>query len=170
MALGKLAFRNFFINYGTRLVEFASTFIVTIIIVRGLGPDLYGLYTAVLTYVGLFALVFSLGFEDLLNAKIPQDLENKERISFLFSSFSLLRVAILFLAGIILYLLAEPISRIIGDPAAEHYLRISIPFFFFANIKTLFAYFFTGLFRFGTLAIGKAFASIAQVIGVVIVF
>jgi O-antigen/teichoic acid export membrane protein len=135
-----------------------------------LGPDSYGLYTAVLTYVGVFALVFNLGFEDLLNAKIPQNLEDKERISFIFSSFSLLRVAILLFGGITLYFLSEPIASIIGDPAAAHYLRISIPFFFFANLKTLFLYFFTGLFRFGTLAVGKAFASIAQVLGVIIVF
>ena len=33
MALGKIAFRNFLINYGTRIIEFGLTFAINIIVI-----------------------------------------------------------------------------------------------------------------------------------------
>jgi len=170
MSLSKIAFRNFFINYGTRIIEFGLVFAINVLVVRGLGPESFGLYTTVMTFAGLFALLSNFGFEEVLNANIPKLSDFRERAAFLFSSILGTRIVILSSISFAVYFLAGPISVLIDTPIVEEYLRVSIPFLFFANIVSVFTFLYTGLFRFGTLATGKILLLVLQLIGVLIVF
>lgn len=170
MSLGKTAFRNFFINYGTRIVDFGFTFAINIIVVRGLGPESFGLYTTVFAIAGVFALVSNLGFEEILNTYIPRYRDFRSRAAYLFSTVLSARIIILSAGSFALYFLAGPISELIDTPVVAYYLRISLPFLFIGNITTVFTFLYTGLFRFGTLAAGKAILLVLQLAGVILIF
>ncbi len=96
--------RKYFFNSGWNLVgkilASAVAFFVNIYIVRSLGPDKYGLVSYVISYVGMFSFLASLGIDSILYVDLIKQPEKKEE---LMGAAFLLRVAGAFLTiGLVL--------------------------------------------------------------------
>lgn len=167
-SLVKRAGESFILNQVSRLFEFGFTFVFSIILARGMGPEKLGTYATVFSFVTLFALASSLGFDELLNTYIPKERNNPGHISYLMRRIILYRFVLLIVAAGLIYLLAEPIGYLFAPDVASkgdlaHYLRISVFFIITGNLSAPFVYLFTGLLKMRVVALMRLLTIIINV-------
>src|SRR3989304_1538927 len=74
MGIARTIARNTLFNFITNASEYAITFVVGIILARGLGTREYGLYSYMLWILGLAQLAIGLGIGDMLMRFVPEAL------------------------------------------------------------------------------------------------
>ncbi|NCS98916.1 flippase [Candidatus Parcubacteria bacterium] len=73
-------FRNTGWMFGGRIFAMTVAFVVSIYIARYLGPSNYGLFNYVISFVGLFGFLSSLGLDGVLNREIVKDHDKKDTL------------------------------------------------------------------------------------------
>jgi O-antigen/teichoic acid export membrane protein len=81
---GHAGFQKYFRNtgwmFGGRIFILAVSFAISIYIARYLGPSNYGLFNYVISFVGLFGFLSSLGLDNILNREIVKNHDNKDTL------------------------------------------------------------------------------------------
>jgi O-antigen/teichoic acid export membrane protein len=73
-------FRNTGWMFGGRMILLIIAFFVSVYIARYLGPENYGLFSYVISFVGLFGFLSSLGLDNILNREIVRNPEKKDAL------------------------------------------------------------------------------------------
>ena len=100
-------------------------FLISILIARSLGKENLGIYATLLTVPTVLRLFSSLGFETILNIKLPafsvlQD--GKAKMRFLIQNLIWIRLCIVGVILIALYFFFAPICELIKKPELSAYL------------------------------------------------
>lgn len=166
MSLIKRASKGFVWNQSNKTFEFFLTFILSIVIARGLGPFEYGIFCILASINSLFSLFVAQGLEEAIGKYIPKlkaDGQNN-KIAYLLQRFSIRRVLFTFITCIILYLFSDNIATITKTPQLSSYLRIAIYYLFFGSITALITATFWALLKTKIIAIAKNSIFLVQVI------
>ena len=104
--------------------------LLSAVIARGLGPNDYGLYASVFAIIGMIPFLISLGFEAIINVRLPALLlKRKEKgisnIVYFIRTLFIFRFIVSFLVGIVLYLFAVEIAGMIHQKNIANYLRVA---------------------------------------------
>lgn len=108
------------INIISTLFLQGITFISAPIISRMLGPDNYGIASVYITWVGLFSTVFGLQTQSTIALARKEYTENKQ-LEYQ-SSILLLSILSYILFSVVVFVVAEPVSQLIGLPSKLMFL------------------------------------------------
>ena len=122
--------------------------LLSAVIARGLGPDDYGLYASVLAIIGMVPFLISLGFETIINVRLPalmiksQETGTGNIVHFIRSLFSY-RLIVSLCAGVVLYFFASEIAGLIHQQNIAGYLRVASICVVFTGLISLLGMVFT---------------------------
>lgn len=141
---------------------FPLSFLLSILLARTFGPDIYGVYSGIMAVIGLLALVSSFGFEGVSLIGLPKISagKNSAQISFLIKR--LLSIRILITLVIIIFFLANPIIffQLVGIKAVNKIAMVKLGmllYFVVFNVNSLLASLYKGLLKFRALYFIEAF-------------
>lgn len=132
-----------------KIFEFAFAIAFTIFISRELGPSDYGIYTLIVSIIGLAILLTSFGFGEVLGKNIPLFITKNEehKVIHLFKYLLSLRFVFLILFGLIIYFMREWISEFLNSPDIKKYLILVSVFMVIQGVSELFTAFYTALLK-----------------------
>lgn len=165
MSLVKRASRGFIWNQFHKTFEFFLSFLLSIVIARGLGPSEYGIFCILASINSLFILFVSLGLEEALGKYAPKLMADQEhnKIAYLLQKISIKRTVSTFVGCILLYLFAGNIAVVTKAPQLSQYLRIAIYYLFFGSIGAIITATFWAILKTKLIAIVKNSIFIVQI-------
>jgi O-antigen/teichoic acid export membrane protein len=135
--------------YIGKFSEFFLLAVVSIMVGRILGPDLYGrynLFTSVATTIIFFA---SFGFDTILNRFVPQLMGEgrREHALVVFSRLFLLRFSVMIILGATVYSLRWYLLSLFGDNTISVYGLLFMGYMLGMGLQNLFVAFFNSLLK-----------------------
>jgi len=160
-------FRRYFANtswmMGEKIIRMGVNFVVGILVARKLGPNGYGLLNYGLSMVALFAVISSLGLDEIVVRNLVSDTWKKDRI--LGTTFGLR------LAGAILILILAPsVSYLVNHDRESFYIVFILAFGPIFQSLTVIDFFFHSRVqaRYSSIALGISFG-ISSLLKVVLI-
>jgi len=148
MSLSKRFLSGFKWNLIGQILSVLIGLLLSAVIARGLGPDDYGLYASVLAIIGMIPFLISLGFEPIINVRLPalmikaQEVGTGNIVHFIRSLF-FYRLIVSLCAGVVLYFFAPEIAGLIHQQNIAGYLRVASICVVFTGLISLLAMVFT---------------------------
>lgn len=151
------SFKKYFANtswlFLERILRILISFVVTIFVVRYLGPKDFGLYSYVISFAWLFASFSSLGLESISTREVVKYPDRKDEIN---GTVFFLRLA----GGIVAFVVTGVTLAIIGEEIYTSILILIFSLSFIFQAFTAIEYYFRGLVK----AKYNAYALFASVI------
>lgn len=136
---------------------FILSFLLSIVLARGLGPSDYGTYAGILALIGVFVLISSLGLEAVSLIYLPRisHEEKPQKTSYFIKRLLITRIVISFLISIVIILLPQKLFNLIGitDINFTNISFMLFAYFILSNANLLMGAFYKGLMRFKPLYI-----------------
>jgi O-antigen/teichoic acid export membrane protein len=138
------SFKKYFANtswlFLERILRILISFVVTIFVVRYLGPKDFGLYSYVISFAWLFASFSSLGLESISTREVVKYPDRKDEIN---GTVFFLRLA----GGIVAFVLTGVTLAIIGEETYTSVLILIFSASFIFQAFTAIEYYFRGLVK-----------------------
>ncbi len=139
MSLSKRFLVGFQWNLIGQIAFVSIGLIYSAVIVRGLGPNDYGLYVSVLAVFTIIPLLINLGFEQTINVRLPGLMVKAEKVGrgnvvYLIRTLFSYRLIISLCACIILYFFAPQIALLIHQAGISSYLRLASIYVLFTGL------------------------------------
>lgn len=172
MGLIQRVFSGIFWGQIGKILEVILGFAFTVVMGRYLGPSGYGIYTLIMSMVGLVIVISSFGFGEALGRFVPKVLADgsKEELSFLFKSLLKKRIIIALCLSTAIILFREAMAKIFAIPALSRYLVFVALLILTQGITDLLASFFTALLKIKVLTTIRIFIQTTSLILTVILF
>lgn len=146
-SLGKEVFKSQ-IAKGTAVL---LTFLVTILLTRWMGPDVYGAYALILGWVSLATLLISVGFPEALNKFTPILLKDGVDIVSFWGRLFLLRMGAAAILALIVRLLVAPVFTLLQHPDLIPLADFILVLFLLYQLSLFLEAFFTAQLRINVL-------------------
>jgi len=130
--------RNTAFAFASSVLSGAFTAVLTIFLVRALGPEDYGVFALAVTIVGLTLLVSNLGIAQATARFIAEARHDRAAVAELLSDAFRLRVAVTTAACVVVFGLASPIAAAYDTPALVWPVRILVVTVFAESLFGLF--------------------------------
>lgn len=172
MGLIQRVFSGMFWGQVGKILEVILGFAFTVVMGRYLGPSGYGIYTLIMSMVGLVIVISSFGFGEALGRFVPKVSADgsKEEVSFLFKNLLKKRIIIVLYLSTAIILFREAMAKIFAIPALSRYLVFVALLIFSQGITDLLASFFTALLKIKVLTTVRIFIQTTSLILTVILF
>ena len=133
-----------------RFAEFILTFILSIVLARGLGSTYYGVYSSLIAFLGLFTMAASMGMQQTLSKFIPKyrASSNDTELESLTRKIVGIRTCVLggLLLGVIIA--ARPLSALyFRDSAYSPYFLFGAFYIFTSNLSNLLSFYYVANLR-----------------------
>ncbi len=131
-----------------KLLEFTFTLVISIVLARSLGPTKFGIYSSLIAYFSLFAVLISFGLEQSLNTFIPKFGKDGyvSQIGTLYATSIFLRlIALCFIITLSVYFRDYISVTYFKDASLSYLILFSGIFFLFKNLSTLLSFFYLSL-------------------------
>ncbi len=131
MSLAVRVSRAFFWNHANKVVGFFLDFSLSIVLARGLGTHIYGIYSELINVVVFFSLFCSLGLDTALNVYIPKYRDDPRKLSALLKRTLGFFVIFSLLICLIISYFGSSISEVIKSPDAKSHIIFVAAYLFF---------------------------------------
>lgn len=143
-------------NYPSKISEFVLKFLSLLVIARYLGPNWYGVYSALMGVFTLATLFGSLGFHHTLLTYVPKLWgEEPGKAAFLLRRLFGLGTALSVAISLTLYLSASPLAALLGIPEVASYMRFVLPYICLFLLSDIFVHFLLGRLEVKPVAIAR---------------
>lgn len=110
---------------------FFLDFVLSIVLARGLGTHVYGVYSEIINVTVFFSLICSLGLDTALNVFIPKYRDNHAELSALIKKTLVAFALIAVLVCLSIYFFGQFISDVINSPEIKNHLIFVSSYIFF---------------------------------------
>jgi O-antigen/teichoic acid export membrane protein len=144
----------------------------TMVVGRYMGPAGYGIYSLIMSIVGLLVVISSFGFAEAMGRFIPKvSVErSQEALSYLFKSLLKKRIIIVLVLSLMIILLRESIAEIFAISAFSKYILFAALLIFSQGATDLLASFFNALLKIKTLTMVKLSTQATSLVLTLILF
>jgi len=123
--------RAFFWNHANKVVGFFLDFVLSIILARGLGTYVYGVYSELINVTVFFSLICSLGLDTALNVFIPKYRNDQAKLSALIKKTFVVFTLIAVMVCLSIFFLGQLIGEVINSPEIKNHLIFVSSYIFF---------------------------------------
>jgi O-antigen/teichoic acid export membrane protein len=130
-----------------KFAEIIALFMLSIVLARGFGPEVYGIYASILAFFNLLAMFASFGLEQMLANFVPKNMEKKgqKKISAIVKKALLTRLSIHGGLLIIVLILSHHIGNLyFGHSKFSSYFFVAALYFFSKDISKLISFYYIG--------------------------
>jgi len=152
--LAKKYYKSLAWNQLRQFILYPLTFLLSIVLARGLGANNYGIYVGLIAIKGILELFSSLGFEGVSSISLAQMQPYKEqpKASYFIRKLLIIRILVTLLTLCIFLLTPKQLCKlIVGKNMIEDgglLIIVVAIYFFIANLNLLSMSFYKGLLRF----------------------
>ena len=116
MSLAIATFRGVLWNHGGKVIEYSLMYATSLVVARGLGVELNGVYASVISLSQLLVVLTSFGFETVINKSFPQisGADAGARRAFLLRRILVVRCAVFLAGGVLLAAVSSAVPGLAG--------------------------------------------------------
>jgi len=138
------------------IIGYLTSFFYRIILARGLDPSSYGIFSLVVTLIGIFTTIFSLGISEALTKFISENTTDKTRTNRIFSTGAIIIFVTALTAALLMFLLSDFFATtVFNSPLATTPFRIGALALFFTLANKLYSGVLKGYQRMGLVSISN---------------
>lgn len=129
--------KSFFWNHSAKVLEYIFIYLLSLLLARELGAQLYGVYATIISITILMLNLSSLGFEATLTKYTAQFLTRTDgipEIRFVSKYLMIIRVLISLSLLFLLYLLKDPVASLFKNDELASYIFIVIFYILFQSL------------------------------------